>query len=240
MSEQPTPNPSSHLESRLGPISEDAEQHRTPEVKAVGADLMDASIERSRAFLDKNTELINGLKQGEQQLLSVIQSGQDLLNHFKYGNVSKEQTVAQLRDVTQHVRVLSDHQGDALDGYLRQEANRFLEDASETTGDASRLAQEAELDDQVRLVVRHTEGVAEEIRGSVRVMDHARDDRTQALRTMSRLIDELEHDQWGAEATAAQIGKALSDLEDSTGYQFRGLGRIEAELETLQRLTKPV
>ena len=240
MSEQHTPHPSSHLESRLGPVPERAEQYQAPETEVVGADLMDASIERSRAFLDKNTELIDGLKQGEQQLLSVIQSGQDLLNHFKYGNVSKEQAVAQLRDVTQHVRVLSDHQGDALDGYLRQEANRFLEAASETIGDASRRAQEAELDDQVRLVVRHTESAAEEIRGSVRILGHGRDDRAQALLMMNRLIDELEHDQWGAEATAAQIGKALSDLEDATGSQFRGLGRIEAELETLQRLTKPI
>lgn len=240
MSEQSYHHPSSKLESRLGPIPEDTEYTQSPETEAVvGADLMEASLERSRTFLTRNTELIDGMKQGEQQLMATVQTGQDILGQLRYGNIPKQAAATQLREVIQHVRILAEHQGEALDGHLRQEATTFLNEASETIGDASRLAEEAELDDQVRLVVRQTESVAEEIRGSVRIMDHGRDERTQSLRNLSRLVDELEHDQWGAEATAAQIGKELRDLEDTSGYQFRGLGRIEAELETLQRLTQP-
>ena len=174
--------------------------------------------------------------QGELQLMGAIDQGQDTIKHFKYGNIQKPQAIAQLRETIDHVSQLVRHQGEAVEGHLVREARDLVAEVEETISAVSRDAQEHEIDDDVKLIVNHTESASEEIRGAVRAMDTGRDERGQAIRRLSTLVDELEHDSWGSETIAAQIGKVFSDLEEATGYQYRGLGRIEAECDNLRRL----
>ena len=191
---------------------------------------------KSERFVRDNAPLLEGMLQGERQLMGAIDQGQDTIKHFKYGKIQKPQAIAQLRETIDHVSQLVRHQGEAVEGHLVREARDLVAEVEETISAVSRDAQEHEIDDDVKLIVKHTESASEEIRGAVRAMDTGRDERGQAIRRLSTLVDELEHDSWGSETIAAQIGKVFSDLEEATGYQYRGLGRIEAECDNLRRL----
>lgn len=238
MSEQSSHHHPDNLESRLGPLPDNVEQSVSPEAEiVVGAELMDASLESGRAFLVQNTELINGMKQNEQELMSTLQTGQNTLNQLRYGNIPKHTAVLQLREVAEYVMTLVGHQNDAVNSQLRQDAITFINAASEIAEDASRLAQESDFDDQARMVIRQTETAADEIQNSVNIMNRSGDDRTQSVGRLVQLVEELEYDQWGAETIAFQINMVLEQLEEVNGDQYRSILRIENELETLSRIT---
>lgn len=226
----------SSLEARLGqlPHSEAARtvEHdtaRTPEIT-------EALMRRSERFVSDNTELIQGMEQSERQIDAQVTHGREVLSQFRYGSITKEQAAAEVREAVQAISELSAHQTEAIDSHLRSDANAFLAEASDAISDMVRLVQEQEVDEQSRLIVRQTETVAEEVRGAVKLLDFGQDERDQSLRRVLQLVEELERDNWGSEATAAHIGKLLDDIEDAGGYNVRGLGRIESELDTLKRL----
>lgn len=228
----------SSLEARLGQLPR-SETARTAELNETGASpekLGEAIKRRGEQFVSDNSELVEGMTQSERLIDLHLADGREVLSQLTYGSITKEQAATELRQAVRAIQELSAHQTEAIDGHLRSDANAFLTEASDAVADMVRLADGQDIDERSRFVVRQTETVAEEVRGAVKVLEFGQDERDQSTRRILQLVDELERDQWGSEATAAHIGKLLGDLEDTGGYSLRGLSRIEAELDTLRRL----